>query len=181
MVHRSGARPGDAIFVSGTIGDAALGLGVRRGKYKPSQVAARYLRDRYLHPQPRVALAPLVRTFATSAMDVSDGLVGDLAHICEASRVGATIDATQIPLSEAAREVVESSSIAFSEAITGGDDYEILASVPEARASDFSAGAKAVGVPVTRIGRIVAGEGPPVVLGIDGNPLIFEALGHTHF
>jgi thiamine-monophosphate kinase len=181
MVHRSGARPGDAIFVSGTIGDAALGLGVRRGKYKPSQVAARFLRDRYLHPQPRVALAPLVRTFATSAMDVSDGLVGDLAHICEASRVGATIDATQIPLSEAAREVVESSSIAFSEAITGGDDYEILASVPEARASDFSAGAKAVGVPVTRIGRIVAGEGPPVVLGIDGNPLIFEALGHTHF
>jgi thiamine-monophosphate kinase len=76
---------------------------------------------------------------------------------------------------------VESSSIAFAEAITGGDDYEILASVPETRASDFSAGAKAVGVPVTRIGRIVVGEGPPVVFGIDGNPLIFEALGHTHF
>ena len=93
-------RPGDVIFVSGTIGDAALGLRVRYGTIdpKPAGRGVKHLLDRYLHPQPRMALAPLLRRYATSAMDVSDGLVGDFAHICDASGVGGDIDALAVPL-----------------------------------------------------------------------------------
>jgi thiamine-monophosphate kinase len=114
-------------------------------------------------------------------MDVSDGLVGDLAHICEASGVGATIEAARVPLSDEVRALVADDAALFDVAITGGDDYEILATVSENRASEFAAEAKSVGVPVTRIGRITKGEAPPVVLASDGKPLVFQALGHTHF
>ena len=85
MVLRSGAKPGDAIFVSGTIGDAALGLRLRRGELRGDGKGAKHLLDRYLHPQPRVELAPVLRRHASARIDVSDGLVGDLAHICETS------------------------------------------------------------------------------------------------
>jgi thiamine-monophosphate kinase len=181
MVHRAGARAGDAIFVSGTVGDAALGLGIRLGTLAAPKAAEAHLRDRYLNPQPRTALAPLVRRFATSAMDVSDGLVGDLAHICRASGVGARIDAASVPLSKAAKALVAGNGLALKIALTGGDDYEILATVPAGRAAKFTSEAEAAGVPVARIGRIVEGRAPPVVLGSDGRPMGFDGLGHTHF
>jgi thiamine-monophosphate kinase len=181
MVHRAGAKAGDVVFVSGTIGDAALGLGVRLGTVAAPKAAAAYLRDRYLNPQPRTALAPLVRRFANSAMDVSDGLVGDLAHICKASGVGAEIEAGQVPLSRQARAVVAGNRRALGTALTGGDDYEILATVTKSRAGRFAAAARSAGVPVTRIGRIVEGSDPPLVLGPDGRPMAFAGLGHTHF
>jgi thiamine-monophosphate kinase len=181
MVHRAGARVGDQVFVSGTIGDGALGLGVRLGSLAAPKAAAAYLRDRYLNPQPRTALAPLIRRFATGAMDVSDGLVGDLAHICEASDVGAEIEAASVPLSRQARTVVAGNDRTLGMALTGGDDYEILATVTKSRAGRFAAEARSAGVPVARIGRIVEGRGPPVVLGLDGRPMAFWGLGHTHF
>jgi thiamine-monophosphate kinase len=142
---------------------------------------ARYLCDRYVHPQPRLALAPLIRAFATSAMDVSDGLVGDLGHICDASGVGATIEAVCVPLSDAAKEVVAKDAAALLRAITGGDDYEILATIPENRAVEFADSARAAGVSMTRIGHIDVGSGPPVVVDVDGKIVTFETLGHTHF
>lgn len=182
MVQRSGAKPGDAIFVSGTIGDAALGLGIRRGTLRaPSRKTSAWLEDRYLHPQPRVSLAPVLRRFATSAMDVSDGLVGDLAHICEVSTVGAEIRAESVPLSEAARVLVGNNETAMKTVLTGGDDYEILATVDPANAAEYARAAARAGVPVSRLGVIVEKRFGPTVIGKGGKPIAFKALGHTHF
>jgi thiamine-monophosphate kinase len=180
-VHRSGAKPGDVVFVSGTIGDGALGLRVRSGALSPAVGAARYLRNRYLVPEPRVALAPVVRRFASSAMDVSDGLVGDLAHICDASNVAATVGASRIPLSPAARAAVAADPALFSLVVNGGDDYEILATVPVKSAPAFVAAAAATGVPVSAIGMIAKGHGPPVVLDEGGKPLALATSSHVHF
>ena len=181
MVLRSGARIGDLIFVSGTIGDGALGLRLRRSRGRAKARGARHLLDRYLHPQPRVALAPVLRLHASAAMDVSDGLVGDLAHICEASGVGAEIGAHDIPLSPAAAAVLAADKRALATILNGGDDYEILATVPPAAAPAFTADAEAAGVTVTRIGEIVAGRGPPVVRDFAGNVIKLSTSSHTHF
>lgn len=180
MVLRSGALPGDAIFVSGTIGDGALGLRLRRQKTKPGR-GARHLLDRYLHPQPRLALAAVVRRHAAAAMDVSDGLVGDLAHICEVSGVGAEIDAHLVPLSAAAKAALAAEPALLSLILNGGDDYEVLATVPAPAAQSFADDARRAGVPVTRIGTIVSGRGRPVVRGADGKVVKLSASGHTHF
>jgi thiamine-monophosphate kinase len=180
MILRSGARPGDAVFVTGTIGDAALGLRVRRGNVKPP-VGARRLLDRYLHPQPRLALAPVLSRHATSAVDVSDGLVADLAHICAASGVGAEIAWDAVPLSAAARRLVTADRSLIPAILNGGDDYEIVATVAGSAASGFLADAEKAGVAVTRIGRIVAGKGPPVVRDSAGRPVKLTVGGHTHF
>ncbi len=180
MIMRSGARPGDAIFVSGTIGDAALGLKLRQNRLATPK-GAKYLLDRYLHPQPRLPLVPVLRRHATSAMDVSDGLVGDLAHICEVSGVGAEIESLRVPLSTAARRSLVDDYSLLSTVLNGGDDYEILATVAASAAGGFTRAARAVGVPVTRIGRIVAGKGPPVVKDATGQPIRIGAASHTHF
>jgi thiamine-monophosphate kinase len=181
MVRRAGARPGDVVFVSGTIGDGALGLALRLGRIAAPKRIATHLRDRYLHPQPRLSLAPAIRRHANSAMDVSDGLVGDLAHICAASGVGASIDAGSVPLSAAVRALVDTDKALLREVLTGGDDYEILATVSERRAARFAVEATDAGVPVTRIGRIIERAGEPVVLDATGRPIALKGLGHTHF
>jgi thiamine-monophosphate kinase len=182
MVLRSGARPGDVVFVSGTIGDAALGLADRLGRLEGRLVrGAKNLRDRYLHPQPRTALVPVLRRHASSAMDVSDGLVGDLGHICEASGVGAEIEAALVPLSAPARRLLSADRDLLVPILTGGDDYEVLATVGERGAARFAADAEAAGVPVTRIGRIVEGAGPPRVRDAMGAAIRLGDGGHTHF
>ena len=180
MVLRSGARPGDAVFVSGTVGDAALGLRVRRGGIAAPDGGKRLV-DRYLHPQPRLALAPVLRRHATGAIDVSDGLVGDLGHICEASGVGAEIEARRVPLSPAARRALAADGALMSTVLNGGDDYEILATVAQSAAGAFMRAAKAAGVPVTRIGQIVAGKGPPMVRDALGQAIGVAQPSHTHF
>lgn len=177
MVLRSGAKPGDAIFVSCTIGDGALGLKVRGTKGK----GVAHLVDRYLHPRPRVTLAPVLRDYANAAMDVSDGLVGDLGHICDASGVGAEINAQDVPLSPAAAAMLLADSKWLPTILSGGDDYEILATVPERSASAFAADADSADVSVTRIGRIVAGKGPPVVRDSAGKLIKLATASHTHF
>jgi thiamine-monophosphate kinase len=183
VVRRKGAKPGDLIFVSGTVGDGALGLRLRLGEIEgaPAGRGARYLLDRYLHPQPRTVLAPVVREFASSALDVSDGLVGDLGHICDVSGVGATIDSAAVPLSKPATALVATDPTALTTVLTGGDDYEILATIPPKSAEAFSEAAADAGVPVTRIGRIVAGKAPPAVLGPDGKMLPLAELAYDHF
>ena len=181
MVRRAGAKPGDRIFVSGTIGDAALGVMVRDGKnWKLSEQHRKHLLSRYLLPQPRTALAEAVRTHATAAMDVSDGFVGDFTKLCRVSGVSANIDVARIPASDAAKAVITDDPGMLETALTGGDDYEIICTVPAAKAESFQTAAKAAQVAVTEVGEIKAGKGVRF-LGADGQGLTFKRASYSHF
>jgi thiamine-monophosphate kinase len=185
MVKRRGAKAGDAVVVTGTIGDAALGLKLRREPdakafAKLDAAEAAYLRERYLLPEPRLALAAALRQSASAAMDISDGLAGDLGKLAASSGVRASIEAARVPLSDAARAVLTADRRMIETALTGGDDYEIAAAIPENRLSAFEKAAAAAGVAVTTIGRIEAGEGVNVV-GLDGRPLLLKQASYSHF
>ena len=180
MVRRAGAKSGDLVFVSGSIGDAALGLALRKGAAATLTEAQRaHLASRYLLPQPRNALAEAVRTHASASMDISDGLAGDFAKLCRVSQVAAEIDVAKVPLSDAARVMTADPAMLVT-ALSGGDDYEIVCTVPPAKAASFRAAADAAGVPVTEIGRVMAGEGARF-LKPDGTPLTFERASFSHF
>ncbi len=182
MVRRAGAKPGDLVFVSGTIGDAALGLMLRKeaAMWKLDNARRQHLVSRYLLPQPRNALSEAVRTHASAAMDVSDGLAGDLAKLCRASNVAAEIEATRVPVSDAAGAVISAEAAMLETALTGGDDYEILCTVPPEKAESFRAAAKAANVAVSEIGKIGAGEGARF-LAASGKPLTFKRSSFSHF
>ncbi len=181
MVRRAGARAGDQVFVSGTIGDASLGLAVRKGRdWKLSEQQRQHLLARYLLPQPRNALAEAVRTHASAAMDVSDGLAGDFAKLCRASKVSSVIEAASVPLSDAAKTVIAADPSMLEIALTGGDDYEIICTVPPNKADSFRAAAQAVRVPVANIGAVATGEGARF-LGANGEPLTFKRVSFSHF
>jgi thiamine-monophosphate kinase len=180
-LRRSGARPGDAVYVSGTVGDAALGLGVAQSRLAGLKAEeAEYLRRRYLVPEPRVALGLALRGIAHAAMDVSDGLVADLGHICTASGVAAVIEAARVPLSPAARAAVAADPARLETALAGGDDYELLFTVAPADTARAAAAAKTAGVAASEIGRIEAGAGV-IVIGRDGRPMTFGQGGYRHF
>lgn len=186
MVHRSGAKPGDCVVVTGTIGDAALGLDVLKGgpvaAALAQDVAAREaLTARYRVPQPRNALALAVRDHASAAMDVSDGLAGDLAKLCAASGVSAVIDMPGIPLSSAAADLLARGIVGIEQLIAGGDDYEILCSIPEDRLEAFTEAARQAGVAVASIGTIIAGKAIPVFLDAQGRELALKRLSYSHF
>jgi thiamine-monophosphate kinase len=185
MARRSGARSGDHVVVTGTIGDAALGLKLRkeRGAAKRWRLDAamrRHLLKRYLLPEPRNALAEALRRHASAAMDVSDGLAGDLDKLCRASGVGATVDVARVPLSEAALAALVADERATQTILTGGDDFEVVATIPPSRLKSFLAAARGAGVPVTEIGRITAGQGA-LFLDADGKPLRFARTSFSHF
>ncbi len=180
MVRRAGAQVGDRVFVTGTIGDAALGLLLRKGAgWSLSDAERGHLNSRYLLPQPRNPLAEAVRTHASAAMDVSDGLVGDFAKLCCASRVAADIAVGQVPFSDAAKAAIAADPAMLQTALTGGDDFEIVCTVPITKAASFRAAAQAVKVPVTEIGQIKAGEGVRFLQ--DGQPLTFQRTSFSHF
>ncbi len=181
MVRRSTARPGDDIYVTGTIGDAALGLLVRKGRAFGSASTTEHLLRRFLYPEPRVAFAPLVARYATAAMDVSDGLVGDVAKICAASNVGAEVRADEVPLSEPARMAISGELVLLETALTGGDDYEILLTAVPAEGPPLIAEAERIGVSLTRIGRITDASGARVFLDAAGRPMIFRHTAYDHF
>jgi thiamine-monophosphate kinase len=185
MVRRAGARPGDRVVVTGTIGDAALGLLLRRNP----KVAARwginpdeqdYLKDRYLVPQPRNALAEALRRYATAAMDVSDGLAGDLAKLCRASRIAAELAVDSVPLSHAARAACARDSALVETILTGGEDYEVIATIPPAAVDAFCRAASAAGIAVTQIGVVTAGEGARF-RDRSGKILAFIRPSYSHF
>ena len=181
MVRRAGAKPGDKVFVTGTIGDAALGVKVRQGAAWPLSDAQReHLLSRYLLPRPRSALAETVRHYASASMDVSDGLVGDFAKLCRVSGVAADIDVARVPLSDAARAVLSADASARETALTGGDDYEILCTVPPSKVDRFRVAAMAAKVAVTEIGTIGEGEGVRF-RGEDAKPLVFAHGAFSHF
>jgi thiamine-monophosphate kinase len=180
MVGRSGAKAGDRIFVSGTIGDAALGLALLQGRLAAEQGDSNSaLVARYRVPQPRVALTLAVRDHASAAMDVSDGLVGDLAKLCRASGVSASILAGRVPLSAAAGALGFADELQIR--LAGGDDYEILCTVPPARVEGFCAAAAAASITVTEIGEIVAGESEPDMRDAEGQRISFATGSFAHF
>ena len=181
IIRRGGAQPGDTIYVTGTIGDAALGLRVLRGGIAGlAPDAAAFLVDRYRLPRPRVGLGPHLVGIASAGLDVSDGLVADLRHLCEVCELGAVVEAPLVPLSAAAAAAVAGHPAHLAAALTGGDDYEILFTAPAAEAPALAALARWTGVPVTAIGRMVAGS-EIAVLDAAGRKLPLAAEGWTHF
>jgi thiamine-monophosphate kinase len=186
MVHRSGAKPGDHVVVTGTIGDAALGLDVLKGGVVAGALASdRAGRDmligRYRVPQPRNALANVIRDYASAAMDVSDGLAGDLAKLCAASGVSTAVNAADIPLSAAAATLLARAAVGLEAIVSGGDDYEILCSIPANRFEMFTRAAGATGVAVTSIGTIIAGSAAPRFVDGEGRELVLKRLSYSHF
>lgn len=151
-VTRQGARPGDHLLVSGTLGDARAGLDIALGGGGAADAVEAWLLDRYLYPAPRLALAPLLPEYANAAIDLSDGLCPDLGHVLEESGVGAEIHLDRLPLSEAL--MAHAGEEAGHLALAGGDDYEILASVPPAQRDGFVAAAREAGVVLSDIGRV---------------------------
>ena len=182
MSARSGVKPGDLFYVTGTIGDAAIGLRIRRGRGLDIPQADRdFLVDRYLHPQPRVMLAKAMSAHAHAGMDVSDGFVGDLTKMLAVSGVTARVPIYRLPLSPAARAAISANPDLFAIAATGGDDYEILASVAPEAAAAFEAEAAAAAVPLACVGEALAGFAPPRFIGPDGGAVTFAAGSYSHF
>ena len=179
MVKRGGAENGDRIFITGTLGDSALGLRLHQdaSAFGPSLTDGdkAFLVGRYLRPSPRVALADVLVEFAHAALDVSDGLAKDLPRL--AGDYGAIVNASGLPLSPSAKLSLEHDARVADLIVGGGDDYEILAAVPAARAAAFAAAALAVGVQVTEIG--VLGGAKVEILGFDGGAMMLP--GYDHF
>jgi thiamine-monophosphate kinase len=170
---RAGARPGDGIFVTGTIGDGALGLRALRGELAD---ADGFLAARYRLPQPRLGLS--LAGIASAVMDISDGLLQDLAHLCRASAVGAEVRAAAVPLSAAARAA---GPAWLPLCLTGGDDYELLVAAPSSLEAELMAEAARAQVPMTRIGRFVEDASRFDVLDASGEAMVIPAVGWSHF
>ncbi len=186
MLRRNGARAGDIVFVTGTIGDAFLGLKALRGELlNLDGVAATSLTERYRLPLPRVEVGPLLIDVATSTIDVSDGLLADLGHICEVSDVSGVIKSEDIPLSVAARQALLADPSLIAEVLAGGDDYEILFTAPADAVSKIGEISRSTGVPVTAIGHIEETsrnvEERVTALDPDGMPMKIGNRGWVHF
>jgi thiamine-monophosphate kinase len=179
MVRRSGGRPGDLLYVSGAIGLSALGLALLKGEEGPWSNLREATRDslvrRYRVPAPPTQLAPVLLEFASAAMDVSDGLVGDCDKICAASACSAVIEAKAVPTAfsgSANRELL-------TRLLTAGEDFEVLAAVPSAQAAAFETTAAAAGMLVTRIGKLVEGSKATEVV-FEGQPLVLSRRAFVH-
>lgn len=174
-LRRAGARPGDEVWVSGTPGDAAAGLAILQGRLDAPASVADPLVQRFLRPEPRVSLGLVLRGVATACIDVSDGLLGDLGKLCQASSTAAELDSTCLPRSEALRAALDPAG-ARKVALAGGDDYELLFTLPPGtEAAPLERGGA---VRLTRIGTLVAGYG----VSVDGSPAERELVhGFDHF
>src|SRR5882724_388185 len=181
MLRRAGAKPGDLVFVSGTVGDAGAGLEMLQGKTPglPS-VAREYLIQRYRLPEPRFALGRSLVGIASAALDVSDGLIADLGHIAEVSGVHIVIDAPLVPLSAELASLWGRKSQGLLRAATAGDDYELAFTAPPAVRAAVAAAARASGVAVQEIGRVEAGLGVELI-DEAGRAIAVDRPGFTHF
>jgi thiamine-monophosphate kinase len=182
-LRRDGARPGDRILVTGTIGDGFFGLAAHRGELADlAEPARRGLAQRYVLPQPRVALGRMLveQALAHAGMDISDGLVADLGHMCAASNCGGEVAVASVPLSDAVADLVAGEPSLIASAITGGDDYELLLAVPPDRVAGVLDAAHQTGTAIAEIGTFVQESGL-TFLDRDDRPLAFEKAGFTHF
>lgn len=185
MVHRSGARAGEGIYVTGTIGDAVLGLTLLRGDTdglpQLSKAQRNYLSSRHSRPTPRIDAIELVRNFATASMDISDGLAGDFEKLAHASGMGADIDVTRVPLSDAAREWFVADPAVSETIMTGGDDYELVMTVSPEKEREFEQAASEAGVHVARIGIICDRQDGIKFHDDAGRPVTFSRSSFEHF
>lgn len=175
---RSGARPGDRIYVTGTLGDAALALAARRGERAFTPRERAQLDARLERPTPRLGQGQALRQLASSAIDVSDGLLADLGHVLEASAVGARVELAALPLSPVYRRRL--GELGWDYALAGGDDYELCFTVPPAAAARVEALGREGAVPMTAIGEVTAARGV-AVLDPDGRHYRAQRLGYDHF
>ncbi len=179
-LHRFGAHSGDRLFVTGTIGDGALGLLAATYKLPDlAQAEIDYLQNRYYRPDPRVSVGRNLLDIATAAMDVSDGLIADCTHMAVASGLAATIDTITVPLSDAAASAIAMDPDLLETALTGGDDYEILFAAPESKREEIAGLAAEIGVPITEIGSLSDGAGV-IARDADGNTVSFSKPGYRH-
>jgi thiamine-monophosphate kinase len=181
-ILRRGARSGDDLWVSGTLGDAMLGLAALEGRTRLNADERAHCIARLERPSPRVALGIALRGVASAMLDVSDGLTGDLRHILAASRVGAIVELSSIPRSDALGRKLggDERELARQCLLAGGDDYELLFAAPATKRADVEATGAAAAVAVTRIGRITA-EAGLVVRDEDGRPLASLPSAFDHF
>jgi thiamine-monophosphate kinase len=185
-VLRLGAKQGDRLYVSGTIGDACLGLRLLKDpalgeKWGLSEAERGFLIERYRRPQPRSNLALLLRNFAQAAIDVSDGLVGDVEKLAQVSHVGAAIDTARVPFSAAAQKALRHEPELLATLLTAGDDYEIVAALPEGSAAAFESEAAAKDARLTMIGRVEGQAGAVKVVDPNGKTLKLPRSGFSHF
>jgi thiamine-monophosphate kinase len=172
---RSGAHPGDAIYVSGIPGEAAAGLRVIQNSL-PETAASRFLVQRFLRPSPRVALGQSLRGIASAAMDISDGLLIDLEKLCTASHCGARVELQSLPYSHSMHDTFDAAACELL-ALSGGDDYELLFTVPPHSEAGFLR--LAIDTPCRRIGYVVSGSGVRCTRG--GAQVTLETQGFDHF
>lgn len=185
-VLRMGAKPGDRLYVSGTIGDAHLGLRLLREPalaetWGLSQEDVAFLIERYRRPGPNNELALVVRNFAQAAIDVSDGLVGDIEKLCRVSHVGARIEAERIPVSPATKKALSREPDLLPVLIAAGDDYGVVAAVSEKSAAGFESEAADMGAAFATIGQVVPEEEAVTVLDGQGHPITLKHKGFSHF
>jgi thiamine-monophosphate kinase len=186
MVPRSTAKVGDAVYVSGTIGDAALGLALRRDSALAQRcgldaAAQAHLDARYRQPQPPVGLRSALVAHANAAIDISDGLVKDFDRLVRTSHVGGEINVAAVPLSAATQAVLAAGAATLADLITGGEDYEVLATIAPQRVEKFEAAAAAAGTRVTRIGFIADRAHGVRVCDGSGRAMSFTRTGWDHF
>lgn len=180
VLRRRGAKPGDLLYVTGTIGDGALGLECARGGFPELDWSARnFLIGRYERPEPPVGLGAALIGIVDAAMDVSDGLIGDLMHMAEASGVRAVVQATAVPVSDAAAEILSECPDRLTTVLSGGDDYQILAAVPPEKEEAVRSAAKEAGVAVACIGEFMEGKGVSVQ-DADGQDIPIAQPGYSH-
>lgn len=178
IVTRAGARPGDRIYVTGTLGDAGLALRIMRGEPRAAVVAVDFLRQRLLRPSPRVEVGRALRGIASAAIDISDGLIADLGHILKRSRVGAQLRLEALPLSDAYTTVFMN-GLDYVSALSGGDDYELCFTAPAHQHERIQAIAGECACPITCIGEIVEEGGLSITL--HGEPYQPSSPGYDHF
>lgn len=179
-LKRSGAKPGDWIYVTGTPGDSAAGLAILQNRLQVAETKdAEYLLKRHLRPTPRILIGQALRDLASAAIDLSDGLISDLGHIVTASGCGARIEVDALPYSDAlSRHVAPDQALRW--ALSGGEDYELCFTVPEINRGALDVAIGQLGVPFTCIGQMSADvEGMNFVR--DGNPVTFDWKGYDHF
>lgn len=181
ILRRGGALPGDALFLTGTVGDAVLGLAVAQGRLKTAGDDGAALVARYRLPDPRVSVGPRLVGVAHAALDVSDGLMADLAHLCEVSGTGARIDAARLPLSAAAARCLAGDPALIEPILTGGDDYEILFAAPAEKIVEIESITTDTNVRITRIGTVLDAREGLSVVSASGERITLKQLGFRHF
>jgi len=182
MVRRGGARPGDAVLITGTIGDAALGLMVEQGRLAADEADRTALVDRYRCPRPRTHLAAAIGAHAHAAIDVSDGLAADFGHVCRESQVVGRIEISRIPLSAAAKRAIKADPGLLARVLGGGDDYEVLLTAPANAVDALKAASTAAEIELTEIGSIDRADsaGEAHLIDDDGRRVALEKPGWTH-